>query len=167
MERVDICVRNPQTHFDSKNNKFMTYEIAVTAKSTCFALPFSTIRRQFLEFKWLRKQLRSDYPYINAPNLPPNLYFSDKYDPSCIAHRMKGLERFLEECIQIKNYRSDTTFHLFLQSDLPLPKLKEQNEGKCDPNFMELVWKQGGKTQPIAPDFWEQFENGAEGKLTP
>lgn len=151
MERIDICVRNPQTHFTAAKNKYTTYEIAVETEDACFALPHSKIRRRFCEFTWLRKQLQSDYPYINAPKLPSNLYFSEKFDPSCVAHRMKGLERFLQECIQIKNYNSNSTFHLFLQSDLPFHKLMEQAEGKCHPEFIENIWKSGGKTQPIMP----------------
>ncbi|XP_036354590.1 uncharacterized protein LOC115227681 [Octopus sinensis] len=96
---------------------------------------------------------------IKPSKLPRHLYFNEKFDEDCIAHRMKGLQKFLYECSLVKDYVSDASFHLFLQSDLTWDELIQHSKGNYKPSLTE-VWKMGGRTHPKEPDFWEQIVAG-------
>ncbi|GAB1603739.1 sorting nexin-11-like [Argonauta hians] len=151
---TDISVQNPKTHLDDNGNKYITYEINVKTTDLSYSLCNSRSRRRYSEFEWLRKQLEINHPDCKAPKLPRSLYFNERFDADCIAHRMKGLLRFLYECILIKDYVSDTTFHLFLQSDLTWEELIKHSKG----NFklcLDEIWKNEGRIHPKEPDFWE------------
>lgn len=141
---VDICVRNPVTHNTWDKGRYTSYEIAVNTTNKSFCLSSSVTRRRFSEFEWLRKILKNHQPLLTPPSLPPKKFFEDRFDPNFIAFRMKGLEDFLNKIMEEKLYLSDTTFHLFLQTNLTIKEIKDYIEGHMTPYSIDSLWKAKG-----------------------
>ncbi|XP_063422994.1 sorting nexin-10B-like isoform X2 [Mytilus trossulus] len=141
---LDISVRNPVTHNTWDKGRYTSYEIAVNTSNKSFCLSESTTRRRYSEFEWLRKTLKNHHPLVTPPQLPPKKYFGDRFDPSFIAFRMTGLEDFLNNLLLEKVFLSDTTMHLFLQTNLTIKEMKDYIEGKISAFSLESLWKANG-----------------------
>lgn len=141
---LDISVRNPVTHNTWDKGRYTSYEIAVNTSNKSFCLSTSTTRRRYSEFEWLRKTLKNHHPLVMPPQLPPKKYFGDRFDPSFIAFRMTGLEDFLNYLLSEKVFLSDTTMHLFLQTNLTIKEIKDYIEGKISAFSLDSLWKANG-----------------------
>ncbi|XP_071156420.1 sorting nexin-10-like isoform X1 [Mytilus edulis] len=141
---LDISVRNPVTHNTWDKGRYTSYEIAVNTSNKSFCLSESTTRRRYSEFEWLRKTLKNHHPLVTPPQLPPKKYFGDRFDSSFIAFRMTGLEDFLNNLLLEKVFLSDTTMHLFLQTNLTIKEMKDYIEGKISAFSLDSLWKANG-----------------------
>ncbi|XP_064611953.1 sorting nexin-10B-like isoform X2 [Liolophura sinensis] len=128
MDVVDISVRNPVKVVCEE--KYTTYEIAVQTTNIAFSLSSSVTRRRFSEFCWLRKQLKDHHPQLKPPELPRKTFFAERFDPEFISIRMKSLEDFLTRCVEERLYFSDSSLHLFIQSDLTCSQIDDYLEGR-------------------------------------
>ncbi|KAJ0055192.1 hypothetical protein NL108_012635, partial [Boleophthalmus pectinirostris] len=64
--------------------------------SMCFRRKWSSVRRRYSEFVWLRQSLQQNGLVIELPKLPPWMPFFHLRSPEQVALRMKGLQTFLE-----------------------------------------------------------------------
>lgn len=138
---IDVCVRNPFTHNTWEKGRFTSYEIAIQTTVKSFCLQCSITRRRFKEFEWLHKCLKHHHPLENPPALPPKKFFGERFDPSFIAFRMKGLEEYLKQLLQQDLYLSDEALHLFLQSNLSTAEIDKFLSGKIPSEAIEQLWK--------------------------
>ncbi|KAL5009923.1 hypothetical protein ScPMuIL_012228 [Solemya velum] len=144
---LDICVRNPMTHNTWGDGRYTTYEIAIETTNRAFSLPKSVTRRRYSEFMWLRSKLKDHHPLLTPPKLPPRNLFTNRFSPDFLAFRMKGLEKFLNDVLIERYYISDSTFHLFMQTDLSCKEIEDFLTGKLSEDYIQDLWRSGGKTE--------------------
>lgn len=144
LKSLDISVRNPITHNTWDKGRYTSYEIAVNTSNKSFCLSSSTTRRRYSEFEWLRKTLSQHHPLLIPPQLPPKKFFGDRFDPNYVAFRMKALEDFLNSLLLEKVFLSDTTMHLFLQTNLSKKEIKDYIEGKISAMAIDSLWLANG-----------------------
>lgn len=132
-EIVKVNVNNPKLHICS-GSKFVDYEVTIETTNKAFFKKFSSVRRRFSEFCWLRTKLSSTE--INGfgrersiPCLPPKSYFS-RFDKDVINSRQEGLQDFLNEIVKVNDFLSFAGLHLFLQTQLPIQEINGFLEGK-------------------------------------
>ncbi|XP_012691517.1 sorting nexin-10A [Clupea harengus] len=128
-EFISVCIRDPHTHKADFWHTHVDYEICLHTNSMCFRKKTSCVRRRYSEFVWLRQRLQDNAVLITLPKLPPwNPFFS--WSNSCqVAERMKGLQKFLEDVMQIPLLLSSSRLHLFLQSQLNIMKIEACIQG--------------------------------------
>ncbi|XP_034748273.1 sorting nexin-10A isoform X2 [Etheostoma cragini] len=143
-EFISICVRDPRLHKDHLWHTHLDYEICLQTNSMCFRKKTSCVRRRYSEFVWLRDGLEQNALIMELPNLPPrNLFFSPG-NKEQVLQRMKGFQEFLENVVQIPLLLSDSRLHLFLQSDLSIPKMAKCASGKTRYTVAEAIQRSGG-----------------------
>ncbi|KAM4549981.1 sorting nexin-10A [Fundulus diaphanus] len=140
-EFVSICVQDPRLHEDDLWHTHVDYEICLHAStnSMCFRKKTSCVRRRYSDFVWLRHCLEQNALIIELPKLPPwNPFFSLK-NKEQVSKRMKGLQEFLESVLQNPFLLSDSRLHLFLQSDLSIPRIERCALGKTRYTVAEAI----------------------------
>ncbi|KAG8186598.1 hypothetical protein JTE90_019920 [Oedothorax gibbosus] len=124
-----VSVHTPLIQFSSTGSYYTSYAISLKSNNPCFTHAYSQIRRRYSEFHHLRILLVEHYPNVSKPPLlPPKSYFhrfSDKF----IEERKIGLQKFLEQVLDIPVFLSDKGLHLFLQSSLSMAQIDEQCHG--------------------------------------
>ncbi|XP_034016799.1 sorting nexin-10A isoform X2 [Thalassophryne amazonica] len=142
-EFISICVQDPRLHKSGFWHTRVDYEICLRTNSMCFRKKSSSVRRQYSEFVWLRQCLAQNALMIDLPKLPPwNPFFSLK-NAEQVNRRMQGLQHFLEIVLQMPLLLSDSRLHLFLQSDLSIPKMERCAQGKTRYTIAEAVHRAG------------------------
>uniref|UniRef100_A0A146ZUU9 Sorting nexin 10 n=1 Tax=Fundulus heteroclitus TaxID=8078 RepID=A0A146ZUU9_FUNHE len=138
-EFVSICVQDPRLHQDDLWHTHVDYEICLHTNSMCFRKKTSCVRRRYSDFVWLRHCLERNALIIELPKLPPwNPFFSLK-NKEQVSKRMKGLQEFLESVLQNPFLLSDSRLHLFLQSDLSIPRIERCALGKTRYTVAEAI----------------------------
>uniref|UniRef100_A0A3Q2PIH2 Sorting nexin 10a n=1 Tax=Fundulus heteroclitus TaxID=8078 RepID=A0A3Q2PIH2_FUNHE len=134
-----ICVQDPRLHQDDLWHTHVDYEICLHTNSMCFRKKTSCVRRRYSDFVWLRHCLERNALIIELPKLPPwNPFFSLK-NKEQVSKRMKGLQEFLESVLQNPFLLSDSRLHLFLQSDLSIPRIERCALGKTRYTVAEAI----------------------------
>uniref|UniRef100_A0A3Q2TB37 Sorting nexin 10a n=1 Tax=Fundulus heteroclitus TaxID=8078 RepID=A0A3Q2TB37_FUNHE len=137
--RSIICVQDPRLHQDDLWHTHVDYEICLHTNSMCFRKKTSCVRRRYSDFVWLRHCLERNALIIELPKLPPwNPFFSLK-NKEQVSKRMKGLQEFLESVLQNPFLLSDSRLHLFLQSDLSIPRIERCALGKTRYTVAEAI----------------------------
>ncbi|CAL8294394.1 unnamed protein product [Merluccius merluccius] len=129
-EFVSIAVREPRLRRDDFWHTHIDYEIFLHTNSMCFRRKTSCVRRRYSEFVWLRHCLQQNALIIELPKLPPWNPFFSLTNKEQLNQRMKGLQEFLEIVLQTPLLLSDCRLHLFLQSDLSLPRMERCARGE-------------------------------------
>lgn len=119
-----VSVKSPITHQTWEDGQYTTYAVNVQTNNVIFSSPVSSVRRRYSEFVWLRKMLKIHHPSIDPPSLPPKTLFVNRFCPSFIEERRRGLEEFLEKVFMIQIYLSNKCIHLFLQSTLTMKDIE-------------------------------------------
>ncbi|CAE1287846.1 unnamed protein product [Acanthosepion pharaonis] len=123
-EKTTLIVQRSTTIYKKGKPKTESYEIRIMSSSGFFATQLSvSVWRSFKEFCWLRRVFLKHYCNQN-------------YDPDVVCERIKGVEEFLQECLQVKQIVSDVMFHLFVQTDLSIKDIKQLGSYKCHPSFL-------------------------------
>lgn len=128
-----IEVKNPILH-SCFGGKFVDFEIEIETTSIAFCRKYSSIRRRYSEFIWLRNRLAHSEIIglsgrLQVPVLPPKRLFG-RFEPSFLRSRQQGLKDFLEEVLKVNYFLSFSGLHLFLQSDLTMEEIQNFLEGK-------------------------------------
>lgn len=151
--QLDISVRNPHTY-----DKFTSFEVAIQTRNPAFSSTCSRTRRRYSEFCWLRKRLRAHHPLKTPPKLPSKKNNLERSDPQFLVQRMKELEDWLYDIVDTTLYLSDTTVHLFLQSQLSCDQIDQYLSGKLS----ELEREQAERQCSVESDgnsFSEQIDD--------
>ncbi|KAK3588389.1 hypothetical protein CHS0354_024280 [Potamilus streckersoni] len=136
----DISVRNPIAR------SFTSYEIAIKTTDPAFTSKRSSVRRRYSEFCWLRKRLQFHHPTCALPELPPKQIFGTT-DINFIIQRMKGLESWIIELTKEPMFISDTTVHLFLQTQLTCEEIEKYLKGEISEEYIQSFWKASSVTE--------------------
>lgn len=91
-----------------------------------FSIKKSCVTRSASSFYQLRTILKSHHPHLTIPSLPmlPSLYI-------CSYHTISlALATFLSGVLAERQLLSNKALHLFLQTQLPIQKIKDNLEGK-------------------------------------
>lgn len=136
-EVVKVDVSQPKLHKCS-GSKFVDYEITIETNNKAFYRKYSTVRRRYSDFCWLRTRLSSTEITgfgrdRNVPRLPPKSYFS-RFNKEVIDSRQQGLQDFLIEIVKFNDFLSFAGLHLFLQTQLPVEEIDGFLEGKYGEN---------------------------------
>ncbi|KAK7898541.1 hypothetical protein WMY93_019394 [Mugilogobius chulae] len=70
-EFISISVREPRVYKEDIWHTYMDYEICLETNSMCFRKKWSSVRRRYSEFVWLRQSLEQNALVIDLPKLPP------------------------------------------------------------------------------------------------
>ncbi|XP_074615168.1 sorting nexin-11-like isoform X1 [Acropora palmata] len=131
---VKLDVKRPKIHC-CRGRKFVDYEITIETNDKAFYKKYSTVRRRYSDFCWLRAKLSSTE--INGfgsdergiPQLPPKCFFS-RFNKEVVDSRMQGLKQFLMGIVKFNYFLSFAGLHLFLQTQLPIKEIEGFLEGK-------------------------------------
>uniref|UniRef100_A0A8C8DNU8 Sorting nexin 10a n=1 Tax=Oryzias sinensis TaxID=183150 RepID=A0A8C8DNU8_9TELE len=138
-EFISISVQDPKLHKEDIWNTYVDYEICLQTNSMCFRKTRSSVRRRYSEFVWLRHCLEQNALDLNVPKLPSwNPFFNLKNEDQ-VTKRMKGLQEFLENALQVPLLLSDSRLHLFLQSGLSITKIMKCSLGKTKYTVAEAI----------------------------
>uniref|UniRef100_A0A3P9K4N7 Sorting nexin 10a n=1 Tax=Oryzias latipes TaxID=8090 RepID=A0A3P9K4N7_ORYLA len=138
-EFISISVQDPKLHKEDIWNTYVDYEICLQTNSMCFRKTRSCVRRRYSEFVWLRHCLEQNALVLNVPKLPSwNPFFNLKNEDQ-VTKRMKGLQEFLENALQVPLLLSDSKLHLFLQSGLSITKIMKCSLGKTKYTVAEAI----------------------------
>lgn len=136
-EIVKVDVSQPKLH-NCRGSKFVDYEISIETNNKAFFRKYSSVRRRYSDFCWLRAKLSSTE--INGfgrdrsiPCLPPKSYFS-RFTKVVVDSRQKGFQEFLTEIVKVNDFLSFAGLHLFLQTQLPVQEIDGFLEGKYGEN---------------------------------
>ncbi|XP_072303243.1 sorting nexin-10B-like [Eucyclogobius newberryi] len=149
-EFVSITVRDPRVYKEDMWHTYIDYEICLQTNSMCFRKKWSSVRRRYSEFVWLRHSLEQNALIIELPKLPPWMPFFHLRGPEQVAHRMKGLQMFLETVVQCPLLLSDSRMHLFLQSDLSLRRMERCAQGRTRYTVAEAI--HGSSSECVPPE---------------
>lgn len=134
---LDISVRNPHTY-----DKFTSFEVAIQTRNPAFSSSCSRTRRHYTEFCWLRKRLKNHHPLKTPPKLPSKKNNLERSDPQFLVQRMKELEDWLYDIVDTTLYLSDTSVHLFLQTQLSCDQIDQYLSGKLSESEKEKAERQ-------------------------
>ncbi|CAH3193906.1 unnamed protein product, partial [Porites evermanni] len=130
---VKVKVTQPKLH-GCNTKKFVDYEITIETNNKAFFRKFSSVRRRYSDFCWLRAKLCSTE--INGfgmnrtvPDLPPKNYFG-RFSKEVVDARQQGLQDFLIEIVKVDDFLSFAGLHLFLQTQLPVQEIDGFLDGK-------------------------------------
>uniref|UniRef100_A0A3P9JIA5 Sorting nexin 10a n=1 Tax=Oryzias latipes TaxID=8090 RepID=A0A3P9JIA5_ORYLA len=138
-EFISISVQDPKLHKEDIWNTYVDYEICLQTNSMCFRKTRSCVRRRYSEFVWLRHCLEQNALVLNVPKLPSwNPFFNLKNEDQ-VTKRMRGLQEFLENALQVPLLLSDSRLHLFLQSGLSITKIMKCSLGKTKYTVAEAI----------------------------
>ncbi|GIY33319.1 hypothetical protein CDAR_452602 [Caerostris darwini] len=131
-----VSVHSPLIQFSTSGSYYTSYAISLKSNNPCFTHSYSQVRRRYSEFLHLRRRLAAHHPTIKTPVLPPKNYFY-RFNDELIEERRSGLEKFLDEVLQIPVYLSDKSLHMFLQTSCSMTKIDEECVG--DIPFPQLM----------------------------
>ncbi|KAM4600812.1 sorting nexin-10B [Polymixia lowei] len=141
---VSVWVRDPRIRKNDFWHAYIDYEICLHTTSLSFTKKISSVRRRYSEFVWLRQKLQSSSLLITRlPELPPKNPFFSLNNGQQISERMTGLQRFLEQIVQSPLLLSDSCLHLFLQSQLSVPKMEACAAGRTHYSVAQAVQRCG------------------------
>uniref|UniRef100_A0A3B3ZQU2 PX domain-containing protein n=1 Tax=Periophthalmus magnuspinnatus TaxID=409849 RepID=A0A3B3ZQU2_9GOBI len=139
-EFISITVRDPRVYKQDIWHMYLDYEICLETNSMCFRKKWSSVRRRYSEFVWLRQSLQQNALIMyELPKLPPWLPFFHLRSPEQVALRMKGLQMFLELVVQSPLLLSDSRLHLFLQSKLSVGRMERCAQGRTRYTVAEAI----------------------------
>ncbi|KAK1805304.1 hypothetical protein P4O66_019648, partial [Electrophorus voltai] len=148
-EFVSVWVQDPQLHKEDFWHMYFDYDICLHTNSMCFCKKRSSVRRRYSEFVWLRQRLRNNALLIHLPKLPPANPFFSLNNVYHVTQRMQGLQKFLEEVLQIPLLLSDSCLHLFLQSQLSITSIDACVQGRTRYTVAQAM--QCGASNPCFP----------------
>uniref|UniRef100_A0A8C5GLZ1 Sorting nexin-10B-like n=1 Tax=Gouania willdenowi TaxID=441366 RepID=A0A8C5GLZ1_GOUWI len=135
-----VWVRDPKMQKNDFWNAYIDYEVCLQTNSVCFTKKISSVRRRYSEFVWLRQKLQENSMLmVELPALPPKTPFFSMNNARQVSHRMKGLQRFLEQILQSAQLLSDSCLHLFLQSQLSVAKMEACAAGRTHYSVAQAV----------------------------
>ncbi|XP_024115152.1 sorting nexin-10A [Oryzias melastigma] len=138
-EFISISVQDPRLHKEDTWTTYVDYEIYLQTNSMCFRKKRSCVRRRYSEFVWLRHCLEQNALVLNVPKLPSwNPFFSLRNEDQ-VTKRMKGLQEFLDNILQVPLLLSDSRLHLFLQSGLSITKIMKCSLGQTRYTVAEAI----------------------------
>nr|XP_023673389.1 sorting nexin-10B-like isoform X1 [Paramormyrops kingsleyae]XP_023673390.1 sorting nexin-10B-like isoform X1 [Paramormyrops kingsleyae]XP_023673391.1 sorting nexin-10B-like isoform X1 [Paramormyrops kingsleyae]XP_023673392.1 sorting nexin-10B-like isoform X1 [Paramormyrops kingsleyae]XP_023673393.1 sorting nexin-10B-like isoform X1 [Paramormyrops kingsleyae] len=146
-EFVSVWVRDPRIQKDDYWHTHLDYEICLHTNSMCFRRKISCVRRRYREFVWLRQRLQDNTFLIELPKLPPRNPFFSQSNSFHINKRMKKLQQFLEELLDIPLLLSDSCLHLFLQSELSVSKIEACASGLTRYSVAEAIQRCGPQSR--------------------
>ncbi|KAG8005122.1 Sorting nexin-10A [Nibea albiflora] len=149
-EFISICVQNPRLVREHHWQTHVDYEICLHSNSMCFRKKASCVRRRYSEFVWLRHCLEQNALIIDLPKLPPRIPFFSLRNAQQVLQRMKGMQEFLEIVLHAPLLLSDSRLHLFLQSELSIPKIERCARGKTSPISLPN-WRPDSLNHPPSP----------------
>ncbi|KAI9305589.1 sorting nexin-3 [Cunninghamella echinulata] len=91
---LEIEIRNPLTHGIGRK-MFTDYEIICRTNLPVFKAKYSSVRRRYSDFEWLKATLEKENPKVTIPPLPGKV-FTNRFDDNVIGQRRLGLEIFLQ-----------------------------------------------------------------------
>lgn len=140
IQYISIHVRNPRTHLVHGWPIYTDYEIVVQTNSTIFAKKRSQVRRRFSEFKWLWKQLSRHRSFtLKLPCLPTKTKIFGRYSKEFIEKRRSSLQEALASLARITPIVTDSSFHLFIQSNLKVIEMEEFINGQDTRDLVEIT----------------------------
>uniref|UniRef100_A0A3B3ZSP2 PX domain-containing protein n=1 Tax=Periophthalmus magnuspinnatus TaxID=409849 RepID=A0A3B3ZSP2_9GOBI len=151
-EFISITVRDPRVYKQDIWHMYLDYEICLETNSMCFRKKWSSVRRRYSEFVWLRQSLQQNALIIELPKLPPWLPFFHLRSPEQVALRMKGLQMFLELVVQSPLLLSDSRLHLFLQSKLSVGRMERCAQGRTRYTVAEAIHRSSSACVPPLED---------------
>ncbi|KAJ1677871.1 Sorting nexin-3 [Spiromyces aspiralis] len=92
---LEIEIKNPITHMVNNKKHHTSYEIVCRTNIPAFRYKYSSVRRRYSDFEWLRDQLEQETTRVNIPMLPGKV-FTNRFLDEVIESRREGLERFLQ-----------------------------------------------------------------------
>ncbi|KAF7507838.1 Sorting nexin-3 [Endocarpon pusillum] len=92
--KLEIEVKNPQTHGSSPRTMYTSYEIHTRTNIPAFKLHQSVVRRRYSDFEYFRDILERESARVTIPPLPGKV-FTNRFSDDVIEHRREGLQRFL------------------------------------------------------------------------
>ncbi|KAJ0003546.1 hypothetical protein NQD34_008644 [Periophthalmus magnuspinnatus] len=151
-EFISITVRDPRVYKQDIWHMYLDYEICLETNSMCFRKKWSSVRRRYSEFVWLRQSLQQNALIIELPKLPPWLPFFHLRSPEQVALRMKGLQMFLELVVQSPLLLSDSRLHLFLQSKLSVGRMERCAQGRTRYTVADAIHRSSSACVPPLED---------------
>ncbi|CAL9691090.1 unnamed protein product [Knipowitschia caucasica] len=151
-EFISISVREPRVYKQDLWHTYISYEICLETNSMCFRRKWSSVRRRYSEFVWLRRSLEQNALIMELPKLPPWRPFFHLRGPDQLLLRMKGLQSFLEAVVQFPLMLSDSRLHLFLQSELSVSRMERCARGKTCYTVAEAIHRAGSPCVPPLED---------------
>ncbi|KAM7383594.1 hypothetical protein PAMP_003233 [Pampus punctatissimus] len=137
---ISVWVRDPRIQKNDFWHAYIDYEICLHTDSVCFTKKISSVRRRYSEFVWLRQKLQANsLLMVQLPELPPKNPFFSLNNAQQISERMKGLQWFLEQILCSPLLLSDSCLHLFLQSQLSVPKMEACAAGRTHYSVAQAV----------------------------
>ena len=94
-DTLEIEVRNPVTH-DSPNQRYTDYEIVCRTRIPTFKVQYSSVRRRYSDFEWLRERLKEEGHRVTIPPLPGKVWWNGRFNDTVIQQRQAQLEKFLK-----------------------------------------------------------------------
>ncbi|XP_056438409.1 sorting nexin-10A isoform X1 [Gadus chalcogrammus] len=143
-EFINVGVGDPRFHRDDFWHTHTDYEICLHTNSMCFRKKASCVRRRYSEFVWLRHCLQQNALIIELPKLPPWNPFFSMTNKEQVTQRMKGLQEFLEIVLETPLLLSDSHLHLFLQSELSVPRIERCARGETRYSVAEAIQRSSG-----------------------
>ncbi|KAJ2004308.1 Sorting nexin-3 [Coemansia thaxteri] len=93
---LEISVDNPMEQTKGGKVLYVDYEIVCSTNMPCFKKKFSTVRRRYSDFEWLRNKLITEQARVNIPPLPGKAPLVNSLNKNLIETRREKLELFLQ-----------------------------------------------------------------------
>ncbi|XP_045420472.1 sorting nexin-10 isoform X1 [Lemur catta] len=140
-EFVSVWVRDPRIQKEDFWHSYIDYEICIHTNSMCFTMKTSCVRRRYREFVWLRQRLQNNALLVQLPELPSKNLFFNMNNRQHVDQRRQGLEDFLRKVLQNALLLSDSSLHLFLQSQLNSEDIEACVSGQTKYSVEEAIHK--------------------------
>jgi len=137
---------------DGTNDHF---NVRLTSNHHSFSLGRSVTIRSINSFYFLQDKLKDLHPYVSAPSLPPRfLLFTYSHQDLC-----KLFAVFLQKVLSIREYLSNKTVHLLLQTNLTLNQIDLNIQGIRDDEVPSFPLKDTRNNMKIGfSDIFGSFE---------
>ncbi|CAO3643416.1 unnamed protein product [Cunninghamella blakesleeana] len=111
--RLEIEVREPLTHGIGRK-MYTDYEIICRTNLPVFKFKYSSVRRRYSDFEWLKTYLEKGNSKPHLPSLPGKV-FTNRFDEQVIEQRRQGLETFLQFVASHPLHQKSSVLTWFIQ----------------------------------------------------
>ena len=152
-KKITIKIQNPkQINTSLLSAPYTVYEVCTKEMNWI-------VNRRYSDFDWLRNTLKKFFPRYLVPPLPGKKMGARRLDQDFIEKRMKFLQRFIDEVINIETFKACEALICFLkmtdreQFDR---KIKEMNSIVCS-NYIQDIKTLSGKIMVIDDENNEKY----------
>ena len=152
-KKITVKIKNPrQIDTSILSSSYTSYEVETKEMNWI-------VNRRYSDFDWLRNILHKFFPRHVIPPLPGKKMGARRLDQDFIEKRMKFLQKFIDEVINVETFKASEALISFLKMsdrDQFDKKIKEMNSIICS-NYVQDLKTLSGKIMVIDDENNEKY----------